>query len=118
MANKRQLKKSIAAVCGELASEILLAYYMTDSVDRATVDSIVCDIAELQSEALSNATFAYDKVSKDFANRAEYNKARHQYNVKAYAKLREDFNTKALAIVKAMNAAVPADARELVNKLG
>ena len=117
MANKRQIKKRISMVCGELASEILLAYYTVNSIERSTVEKIVSDIAELQTETLANVSFSFDKVAKDFENRAEYNKARAQYNAKAFAKLRKNFSDKILVVIKDMNAAVPAEARELVNKL-
>ena len=118
MANKRQLKKRISYVCGEIASEILLAYYIVKDIDRATVDKIVCDVAELQAETIAHASFSFDKTAKDFTDRKAYNTARAKYNAQAFAKLRKEFSEKAEAIIKEMNAAVPASGRELLKKLG
>jgi hypothetical protein len=85
-------------------------------VDGETVSKIVIDIASLQSEARAKVSFAYDKVKKDFATKAEYRRARHQYEAKAYAQLRKEFGEKVVAIVKEMNAAIPAEVRETLAK--
>ncbi len=91
MANKRQLKKRISYVCGEIASEILLAYYIVKDIDRAAVDKIVCDVAELQADTIARVSFSFDKVAKDFTDRKAYNAARAKYNAQAYGKLRAEF---------------------------
>lgn len=113
MATKRQLKKKIAYVCGELAAEVLLAAHLMNGVDRKAVNKIVNDIASLQTLALSRVSVAFDKVPADYAGDAAlFNKERTAYYKKAYASLKSDFGDKVLAIVKDMNAAVPASERE------
>ncbi len=118
MANKRQLKKRIAAVCGELADEFLIASIYLDGVDRETVNKILCEIALLQVNACDRVSVSFDKVKHDFAKDSNaYKKARREYYKKAYASLRKDFGEKVLEIVKAMNEAIPAEERKkLVNK--
>ena len=114
MASRRQLKKKISYVCGELAAEILLASHVLDNIDRATVNRIVSEIAALQVNSRGMVTVAFDKVPRDFDDLHAYNRARRAYYKQAFASLRKEFGEKVLALVKEMNAAVPADER---NKL-
>lgn len=112
MATKRQLKKRISCVCGDLASDILLASHLFDNVNREKVDEIINEIASLQENTRAKATFAFDKTEKDFETKAAYRAARRRYNATAYAKLRKDFGEQAMSIVKQMNEAIPADIRK------
>lgn len=76
MASRRQLKKKISYVCGELAAEILLASHVLDNIDRATVNRIVSEIAALQVNSRGMVTVAFDKVPRDFDDLHAYNRAR------------------------------------------
>ena len=116
MANKRTLKKRISNICGDLAADMLLASHF-ENVDYENVRKVVTEIAALQQNTLSHASFAFDKVAKDFENRAAYNRARSKYNAAAYRQLKADFQAKAVEIVKEMNLAIPADVREAVTRL-
>lgn len=111
MANKRQLKKHIQAVCGELAAEILITRHMFEGFDDNKVNDIVNEIAVLQETTLANCTFAFDKVCKDFASRHDYNLARSNYYRAAYRHLLSDFSKGVLDVVKKMNEALPADVK-------
>lgn len=113
--NKRQLKKRVSYVCGDLAADIILASYACDSIKRETVNEILNKIATLQEETRAKVSFSFDKTEKDFETPAEYHKARTAYNKKAFEKLRKEFGEKAMAIVKEMNAAVPADVRKCMS---
>ena len=44
MTNKRQLKKYIHNVCGDLASEILIACQLFDGYDEVAVEKVIIDI--------------------------------------------------------------------------
>ena len=101
MANKRQLKKEIRFVCGDLAAEILMARAIYPGFDKDAVTKIINDIAHLQESAVSAVSFSFDKTPRDFA-----------YNKQAYAKLAEEFHKGVEAIVKEMNQAMPADVKE------
>lgn len=107
MSNKRNLKKYIRRVCGDLAAEIVYAANVNEEYSVEKVSTIVGKIAELQCVALDRATFAYDKVARDFDNTKEYNKAKAAYNKKAYKHLIDEFNASVKTIVKAMNDARP-----------
>lgn len=116
MANKRELKKEIRKVCGDIAAECLLAKYLIKGADGKALNAVINDVADLQISAVDNVTFSFDKLPHDFENRAEYNKARHTYFAKAYASLRTKFYGKVNEIVRNMNAAIPQEARDSVKK--
>ena len=42
MANKRDLKKQIRYICGDLAAECLIAGEYVDGIDRKSMRAIVC----------------------------------------------------------------------------
>lgn len=112
MANKRQLKKHIRYVCGDLAAEIMIASHALKGFDRDEVSRIVGRIASLQVSSLRHCSFNFDKASRDFESPAAYRRERSAYNRKAFARLRSEFRENVLSIVKDMNAAMPAEVRE------
>lgn len=112
MTNKRQLKKHVKYVCGELAAEILIARSLYDGFNDDAVSNIIAKIAELQVETLKNISFSFDKARRDYDNMHNYTKARAQYFGAAYNKLETTFNEKVSEIVKDMNAAMPASLRK------
>lgn len=112
MANKRQLKKRISYVCGDLAADILFAARLFDGIDRGKVNEIVNEIAALQEDSRAKVSFSFDKSPRDFETRQAYRAARAAYNAAAFARLREEFSKRAMEIVKQMNEAVPADVRK------
>lgn len=107
MANKRNLKKQIRYICGDIAGESLMAKVLVPGVDKDAMTNVILKAAELQTTALCRTNIAFDKAPKDFANKAEYRAARSKYFRQAYAKLSESFNNQVLEIVKDMNAAMP-----------
>ena len=118
MANKRDLKKRVRMVCGDLASDALLASVLfTDKVDREKINKIINDIAELQEKTLARISFSYPKSRRDFETVAEYNRAHREYYATAFNKLNKDFLDEALEIVKHLNDVVPADARKVVSSM-
>lgn len=112
MTNKRQLKKYIHRACGDMAAELLVARALWDGFKDQEVNAIVNDIAELQVKALEDCTFAFDKARRDYDNIAAYNKARAEYNKKAYGTLLRKFHESMAEIVKKMNAAMPENVRK------
>lgn len=108
MANKRDLKKQIRYVCGDLAAECGFACEFIEGIDKQKMNDTIIKIATLQTEALSKATFVFDKTPADFESKAAYRKALHAYNAAAYSKLREEFNSHVEEIVKDMNSALPS----------
>lgn len=111
MASIRNFKKQVRYTCGDLAAETLVASHFVDGFDRAQAHALINRIAILQADTLSKCTISYDKVRRDFANDAEYRKARGQYFSAAFAALRNKFADEVQAIVKDMNAALPAEAK-------
>ncbi len=117
MASKRDLKKFVRNTCGALAAEIIFARAAFPSINRKEVHDIVTEIARLQGETLSKASISFDKSPREFESHAAYNKARSAYYNTAYTKLLDNFDEAVLAIVKNMNAALPADVKAEIKKV-
>lgn len=113
MASKRELKKKVRYMCGDMAAECIIAKAVVPGIDELAMRDIVIEIAKLQGAILSKATFSFDKVAKDYDNKADYNKARHEYMAKAYRSLAIEFNQQVASIVKQMNAALPQAQKDL-----
>lgn len=112
MANKRELKKQIQYICGDLAAECLIAKNFVKGVDGEAMKRAIANIADLQTATLAMASFSFDKQPKDFASRNLYNKAQSAYYKKAYGSLRAKFLDKVNEIVKEMNAALPQEVKD------
>lgn len=116
MASKKDLKKKVRYMCGDMAAECIIAKTVVPGVDEATMKEIVIKIAKLQSATLRKISFAFDKVAKDYENNAQYKRARHEYMTKAYRSLSIEFNQQVASIVKEMNAALPQAQKDLNKK--
>lgn len=116
MANKRDLKKQIKRVCEDLATECMFAADYIRGVDAETMYGIIGKIAALQDNALSHASFAFDKVPGDYESKREYHNARAAYFNKAYTSFRKKFSGHVDDIVKEMNAALPTEVKEANKK--
>lgn len=112
MANKRELKKEIQYVCGDLAAECLLAKNFVKGVDANAMKEIIGKIADLQVSALGHVSFSFDRLPHDFESGHAYRKARREYFKTAYKSLREKFYDKVNALVKEMNAALPQEVKD------
>lgn len=112
MSSKRELKKEIRYVCGDIAAECLLASHFVKGTDKKAMNEVIGEVADLQVNALRNVTFAFDKQPHDFGSGNEYSKARRAYFKKAYNSLREKFYAKVQELVRKMNAAIPAEVKE------
>lgn len=116
MANKRQLKKQIKCICGDLAGECIVARDLIPGIDFKSMNEIIYKIAELQSSALARVTFSFDKTPKDFDSVQEYHAASKKYYASAYSKLRDDFNNGVQEIVKEMNSQLPEEQKDANKK--
>lgn len=108
MANKRQLKKQIHYICGDIAAECAMALDAIPGIDVEKMAQNIRDIAQLQVTTLANISFSFDKTPSDFESRREYNLAHSAYNKAAFHRLRIEFNEALQAIVHNMNASLPA----------
>lgn len=116
MANKRDLKKQIHYVCGELALTCIFTRDCIPGVNRKEIDDLIVEVATLQSNALEHLDFSFDKARKDFPNPADFNKAKAAYERKAYKSFTDEFNAKIAEIVKSLNTHLTAEQRELNKK--
>lgn len=106
--NKRTIKKGILYSCGEIVSEAAFAATVLELKDPEAMSAVIVDAARLQVNSIKKVSVSFDRQPKDFANHAEYRKARRAYYRKAFKALTENFNNELLEIIKKMNAALPA----------
>ena len=111
MATKRQLKKMVRNTCGALAAEIIFARAAFPQIDRKEVHDIIAEIAALQSDTLVKVGITFDKAPRDFEDGSLYKKARRDYFRKAFDSLMDSFDAGVEAVLKKMNAALPAEVR-------
>lgn len=116
MANKRELKKFICNTCGSLAADMVNLAELFPQIDAADVQRIVVATARLQASTLSRMGVAFDRTPRDFETKAAYNAARNVYFREAYTALLDTFDKGVAELVKEMNAAIPADVREVLKK--
>lgn len=110
MANKRNLKKHIAEVCGELAAECIVASNLIKGVDTEKMDNLVVKIAMLQDSSMRHVGVDFDKVPRDFDSAKTYRHARNAYYRAAYRSLLDSFRKSVEEIVNEMNTALPKKA--------
>ena len=107
MANKRQLKKEIRYICGEVAAECALAKYLVEDVNKDVLNDSLRDVAALQEETLSRVNVNFDKVPKNFDSLKAYNIAKKNFMDKAFKSLTDEFNKRVQEIIDKMNSALP-----------
>lgn len=112
MASKRNIKKNIRLVCGDVAGECIVSAHLIPGVDVPALHKAIIDTADLQTEALAKVSVAFDKTPSDFPSRHDYNKARRAYYRQAFHALTAHFNKVLSEIVTEMNAAVPRPAKK------
>jgi seryl-tRNA synthetase len=103
MKSKRDLKKQVRYVCCDIVSELLLVGELVPEEKQDEVAQLVVETAVLQEQTIKHATFGFDKSIRDFANGAEYRKARRSYYRQAYAALHKEFNESLAKIVDSLN---------------
>lgn len=113
MANKRQLKKQIKYICGDIAAECIVARYSIPGIDAEQMSEIIYDVASLQTNSLKRITFGFDKAIADFENKRKFKVARRKYFAEAYKKLHSDFMKGIDGIVKSMNKVLSAEQKEI-----
>ena len=106
MANKRQLKKQIRYICGDIAAECALAKYLVEDINREAMNEALIQIADLQQETLSRVNVTFDKLPKDFESLKAYNKAKTEFINKAFASINAEFNKGIQEIFKKMDSAL------------
>ena len=117
MANKRELKKLVKYVCGELAGECIVARDLIPGMDFYKMNDIIIMIADLQATTLNRVNFVFDKTKQEFSSEKDYTSARKKYYAIAYSTLHKDFNKKVDEIVKAMNAQLLDEQKEVNKKI-
>jgi len=104
MQSKRDLKKQIRYICGDIVGECLLIAEICPEEKLDEVNQLIVDLAVLQESTIAKTNFSYDKTPKDFPTPADYRKARSAYYHAAFRTLHKQFNAALSDAVHRMNA--------------
>ena len=110
MGNLRRLKKNIKNLCGDIASECIIAGTFYKDADEKKLADVVYKAAKLQTESIKKVSINFDKTPRDFPNRAAYRKARTKYFKKAFSSLDTLFFKEADGMIAELNQAVKREA--------
>lgn len=93
MANKRELKKYLKCVSGEVIEEALFISEYYDNVDGEKINAVIGKVLNLVVEKVSDVSVSFDKTCKISFNgdRKAYNKAHATYYKACYHRLLSDF---------------------------
>ncbi|MDE5899741.1 MAG: hypothetical protein K2H33_00115 [Muribaculaceae bacterium] len=103
MKSKRDLKKQIRYICGDIVGECMLIGEISTPEKQDEVAQLIVDTAVLQESTISKISFSFDKCRADFADAKAYRQARSQYYRAAFSKLHDEFNTVVRELVHRMN---------------
>ena len=101
MANKREFKKYVNAVCESIINDMMTAYYHVEEVDKTAVEAAVADILMATENAIlkSGIKFAYHNAKRNFFK-------------SLYRKINKEFSNNVNAAIKKFNAAIPASIKD------
>ena len=85
MAKRRELKKNVNYIAGELFSECLINSMFVPGTDKAKADELMAEILKMQDEFISRISHTEPRNEKGF-----------------YKKFRVDFNAKVNEIIDAI----------------
>ncbi len=103
MQSKRDLKKQIRYICGDLVGECLLIVEICPENRRQELDQLIIDLAVLQERTIARVNFSFDRSANEYDSKQAYEKARGQYYRAAFSKLHEQFNRDLADCVHRMN---------------
>lgn len=103
MQSKRDLKKQIRYICGDLVGECLLIGEVCPEDKLEDLNKLIVELAVLQETTISHTNFSFDKSAKDFSSAHEYQKAKSAYYRQAFTTLHKQFNASLADCVHRMN---------------
>lgn len=103
MQSKRDLKKQIRYICGDLVGECLIIGEICPEDKLEALNQLIVELAVLQESTIAKTNFSFDKSPKDFPTVHEYNRAKSAYYREAFTTLHRQFNASLQDAVHRMN---------------
>ncbi len=112
MANKRDFKKSIDAICGAICNEMMVAYYNIEGADKNAIASSIEKVLGAVVKAKNNSNVFFDKGVKAFADNTEYTKAKNSFFKALFTKIHMEFGEEINQAVTSFNKAIPENVKK------
>lgn len=112
MGNLRRLKKNIKYLCGDIASECIIAGTFIQEADEKKLADVVYKAAKLQTQSIRKVSVSFTKTPKDFANVKEYRKEKKKYFKNSFSALDSLFFKEADGLIAELNQALPKKNKE------
>lgn len=112
MANKREFKKSVEALCAALVDEMSMSYYMAADKDRDLISEAITKVLNAMEVARKDSNVLFKKGVRDFDNIAAYNEAKKKFYKENYDNAIAKFNDSIGEALKDYNKAIPETEKE------
>ena len=112
MANKREFKKYVNAVCESIINDMMTAYYHVEEVDKTAVEAAVADILMATENAILKSGIKFDKTASAFDTEFAYHNAKRNFFKSLYRKINKEFSNNVNAAIKKFNAAIRASIKD------
>ena len=112
MANKREFKKYVNAVCESIINDMMTAYYHVEEVDKTAVEAAVADILMATENAILKSGIKFDKTASAFDTEFAYHNAKRNFFKSLYRKINKESTHNVTAAIKKYTAAIPASLKD------
>lgn len=107
MANKREFKKSVEALCAAIVDEMSMSYYNAADANRDLISEAIKKVLGAMETARQDSNVLFKKGVKEFDNFAAYNAAKKKFYKENYNNAIAKFNDAIGEALKDYNKAVP-----------
>lgn len=112
MANKREFKKNVEALGGELCENMMVTWYNVEGADKKAISNAIGKVLGGVEAARSHSNVFFDKGAKAFSNRHEYSKAKKAFFRQLFNKIIADYNQVINDALKEYNGALPQEVKD------
>lgn len=112
MANKREFKKALDFMGGELCENMMLTYVNEEKSDKKKISEAIGKILAATDSARKNANIFFDRGPKGYADRKAYSKEKRNFFKTLFDKIVTDYNEAISESLKIFNSALPESVKE------
>ncbi|MCM1451784.1 MAG: hypothetical protein NC102_05970 [Clostridium sp.] len=103
--SKRGLKGYIGELNDAVVQYVLPSAVLAEIITNEQADEILCQMAELHSEAVKRINISFDKKEEAFETEAAFKKAKRAYFRQAYGKALDEYKAGLNKVLETINKA-------------